>query len=83
MIDSKIVAWFQGRLEFGPRALGNRSILADPRRGEMKEIINTKIKLREKFRPFAPSILVEKFKEFFDYDINIPFMNQVLKVKIA
>ena len=47
----------------------------------MKEIINTKIKLREKFRPIAPSILVEKFKEFFDYDINIPFMNQVLKVK--
>lgn len=81
LIDSKIVAWFQGKLEFGPRALGNRSIIADPRKREMKEIINLKIKLREKFRPFAPSILIDKFKEFFDYDLNIPFMNQVLKVK--
>ena len=81
LVNSKIVAWFQGKLEFGPRALGNRSIIADPRKLEMKEIINSKIKLREEFRPFAPSILKDKFEEFFDNDLDIPFMNQVLKVK--
>ena len=81
LVNSKIVAWFQGKLEFGPRALGNRSIIADPRKLEMKEIINSKIKLREEFRPFAPSILKDKFEEFFDIDLDIPFMNQVLKVK--
>jgi carbamoyltransferase len=61
-----VVGWFQGRFEWGPRALGNRSILADPRRGDMKDIVNTKIKFREPFRPFAPSVLVEKAAEYFD-----------------
>jgi carbamoyltransferase len=62
----KVVGWFQGRFEWGPRALGNRSILADPRRGDMKDIVNTKIKFREPFRPFAPSVLEEKTESFFD-----------------
>ncbi|MBI4488751.1 MAG: carbamoyltransferase [Deltaproteobacteria bacterium] len=61
----KVVGWFQGKFEWGPRALGNRSILADPRRPEMKDIVNTKIKFREPFRPFAPSVLVERASEFF------------------
>lgn len=81
IMSSKIVAWFQGRLEFGPRALGNRSILADPRNPDMKDIINKKIKLRESFRPFAPSILIENFKDYFDYSQNVPFMNQVIEVR--
>ncbi len=81
LMNSKIVSWFQGELEFGPRALGNRSILADPRRKEMKDIINKKIKLRESFRPFAPSILIDKFSDYFNYKQSIPFMNQVIKVK--
>ena len=62
----KVIGWSQGRFEWGPRALGNRSILADPRRPDMKEIVNTKIKFREPYRPFAPSVLVEKSGEFFD-----------------
>ena len=57
--EGKIVGWFQGRMEWGPRALGNRSILADPRRADMKELLNARIKHREPFRPFAPSILLE------------------------
>jgi carbamoyltransferase len=61
----KVVGWFQGRFEWGPRALGNRSILADPRRAEMKDIVNTKIKFREPFRPFAPSVLEEETEAFF------------------
>ena len=64
--DGQIVAWFDGRSEFGPRALGNRSILADPRRGEMVERINSAIKKRESYRPFAPSVLEEKVSEWFD-----------------
>jgi carbamoyltransferase len=56
--DGDVVGWFQGRMEFGPRALGNRSILADPRRADMKDILNRRIKYREPFRPFAPSVLV-------------------------
>ena len=64
----KVVGWFQGRFEWGPRALGNRSILADPRRADMKDIVNTKIKFREPFRPFAPSVLEEKTDEFFVLD---------------
>ena len=59
----QVVGWFQGRFEWGPRALGNRSILADPRRADMKDIVNTKIKFREPFRPFAPSVLVERAEE--------------------
>ena len=62
----KVIGWFQGRFEWGPRALGNRSILADPRRPDMKDIVNTKIKFREPYRPFAPSVLVERTGEFFD-----------------
>ncbi len=63
----KVIGWHQGRFEWGPRALGNRSILADPRRAEMKEIVNTKIKFREPFRPFAPVVLRERAAEFFDF----------------
>ncbi|MCE7937954.1 hypothetical protein DCC79_09800 [bacterium] len=65
IVDGRVVGWFQGRFEWGPRALGNRSILADPRRAEMKEIVNTKIKFREPFRPFAPVVLAERAREFF------------------
>jgi carbamoyltransferase len=66
LVDGQVVGWHQGRFEFGPRALGNRSILADPRRAEMKDIVNTKIKFREPFRPFAPSVLVEEADKYFD-----------------
>ena len=66
--QGKVIGWFQGRFEWGPRALGNRSILADPRRPEMKEIVNEKIKFREPFRPFAPAILDSYTKEYFDFE---------------
>lgn len=75
-----IVGWFQGRMEWGARALGNRSILADPRRPDMREIINTKIKFREKFRPFAPSVLEEHLHEYFAGAVPDPFMIQVYPV---
>ncbi|MGD0855798.1 MAG: carbamoyltransferase C-terminal domain-containing protein, partial [Dehalococcoidia bacterium] len=65
LVDGKVVGWFQGRFEWGPRALGNRSILADPRSEEMKDLVNVKIKFREPFRPFAPVILEEKTEDFF------------------
>ncbi len=74
LADGAIVGWFQGRLEFGPRALGNRSILADPRRPEMKDVLNARIKHREPFRPFAPAILEEATGEWFDDDYPSPFM---------
>jgi carbamoyltransferase len=77
----KIVGWFQGRMEWGARALGNRSILADPRRADMREILNAKIKLREKFRPFAPSILEERLHDYFEGAVADPFMIQVYPVK--
>ncbi len=71
LTQSQVIGWFQGRFEWGPRALGNRSILADPRRAEMKNIVNTKIKYREPFRPFAPVVLAERALEFFDFpDVN-------------
>jgi carbamoyltransferase len=79
--EGKIVGWFQGRMEWGARALGNRSILADPRRPDMREIINTKIKFREKFRPFAPSILEEALDEYFVGGVPDPFMIQVYPVR--
>lgn len=79
--DGKVVGWFQGRMEFGPRSLGNRSILADPRRPEMKNIINDRIKHRESFRPFAPSILEEDLNEFFDTARVSPFMSFVCRIK--
>lgn len=79
--EKNVVGWFQDRMEWGPRALGNRSILADPRSLEMKEILNEKIKHRESFRPFAPSILEEYVSEFFDIDVPSPYMLLVGKVK--
>jgi carbamoyltransferase len=79
--QGQVVGWFQGRMEWGPRALGNRSILADPRRDNMKEILNLKIKRRESFRPFAPSILREHVFEWFEEDDDVPFMSQVFQIK--
>ncbi|RZD41089.1 MAG: hypothetical protein CXT78_11675 [Thaumarchaeota archaeon] len=79
--EGNIVGWYQGKMEWGPRALGNRSILADPRRKEMKDILNAKIKHRESFRPFAPSILEEHVSEYFDIDIPSPYMLMVSPVK--
>jgi carbamoyltransferase len=78
--EGKIVGWYQGRAEWGPRALGNRSIVADPRRAEMKEILNRRIKHREIFRPFAPSILAEKTGEWFEKSYPSPFMNLAYSV---
>jgi carbamoyltransferase len=78
-----VVGWFQGRMEWGARALGNRSIVADPRRADMREIINTKIKFREKFRPFAPSVLEEALDEYFVDGRRDPFMIQVYPVQPA
>lgn len=66
IVDGSVIGWYQGRFEWGPRALGNRSILADPRRAEMKDIVNTKIKFREPFRPFAPVVLEERVPEYFE-----------------
>ncbi|HEV8306847.1 MAG TPA: carbamoyltransferase C-terminal domain-containing protein [Methylomirabilota bacterium] len=79
--EGKVVGWFQGRAEFGPRALGNRSILADPRQPAMKDIVNRKIKFREEFRPFAPSVLAERFSEFFEGCPPSPFMTFSARVK--
>lgn len=76
-----ITSWFQGRSEFGPRALGNRSIIADPRRSDMKDILNSRVKFRESFRPFTPSVLAEKASEFFELDIESPFMLLAVYVK--
>lgn len=81
MADGKILGWFQGRAEWGPRALGNRSIVADPRRAEMKEILNRRIKHREIFRPFAPSILAEKTSEWFEKSHPSPFMTLAYAVR--
>ncbi|TAK86028.1 MAG: carbamoyltransferase [Betaproteobacteria bacterium] len=76
-----VVGWFQGRMEWGPRALGNRSIVCDPRRTDMKDILNLKIKRRESFRPFAPSILREAVPEWFEVDDDVPFMTQVYPIR--
>lgn len=81
MLNAGVVGWFQGRAEFGPRALGNRSILADPRRADAKELLNTKIKRRESFRPFAPSILKEYVADYFEQDDSVPFMEKVFLIK--
>ncbi len=81
--EGKVIGWFQGRMEWGPRALGNRSILGDPRRADMKDILNLKIKRRESFRPFAPSILREAVADWFETDDDVPFMMQVFKIKPA
>jgi len=79
--NAKVVGWFQGRMEWGPRALGNRSILCDPRRADMKEILNARIKRRESFRPFAPSILREAVSDWFEQDDDVPFMMQVFQIR--
>jgi carbamoyltransferase len=81
LLDGGVIGWFQGRAEFGPRALGNRSILADPRRNDAKEILNAKIKRRESFRPFAPSILKEFTGDYFEKIDDVPFMEKVFLVK--
>jgi carbamoyltransferase len=77
----KVVGWFQGRMEFGPRALGNRSILADPRRADMKDVLNARIKHREPFRPFAPVVLAERTADYFEKDYPSPFMLLVYPVR--
>ena len=79
--DGKVIGWFQGRMEWGPRALGNRSILGDPRRADMKDILNLKIKRRESFRPFAPSILREAVSAWFEQEDDVPFMMQVYPIR--
>jgi carbamoyltransferase len=77
----EVVGWFQGRMEWGPRALGNRSIVCDPRRADMKDILNLKIKRRESFRPFAPSVLKESVAVWFEEDGDVPFMMQVYQIR--
>jgi len=79
--EGSVVGWYQGKMEWGPRALGNRSILADPRRADMKDILNEKIKHRESFRPFAPSILEEHVYDYFDIDRPSPYMLMVAPIK--
>jgi carbamoyltransferase len=79
--DGAVVGWFHGRMEWGPRALGNRSIVCDPRRADMKDLLNAKIKRRESFRPFAPSILREAVPEWFETDDDVPFMMQVYQIR--
>jgi len=79
--DGKVIGWFQGRMEWGPRALGNRSIVCDPRRADMKAILNAKIKRRESFRPFAPSVLSVAVAEWFEEDDAVPFMMQVFQIR--
>jgi len=81
LAEGKIVGWFQGRMEFGPRALGNRSILADPRKPEMQKKVNLKIKFRENFRPFAPAILEEETENFFDLQVPSPYMSIVCSLQ--
>ena len=81
LASGEIVGWFQGRTEWGPRALGNRSILADPRRAEMKDVLNARIKRREPFRPFAPSILEERVGDYFEETYPDPFMIKVYPVR--
>jgi carbamoyltransferase len=81
LINAGVVGWFRGRSEFGPRALGGRSILADPRRSDAKDLLNAKIKRRESFRPFAPSILKEYVDEYFELNDVVPFMEKVFPVK--
>jgi carbamoyltransferase len=79
--EEKVVGWFQGRMEFGPRSLGNRSIIADPRSEKMQKNLNLKVKYRESFRPFAPAVLIEKVSEWFDINSESPYMLLVADVK--
>jgi len=79
--DQKVIGWFQGRMEFGPRALGSRSIIGDARSPEMQEIMNLKTKFRESFRPFAPSVIKERVSDYFEFDKESPYMLLVAPVK--
>jgi carbamoyltransferase len=79
--EGNVIGWFQGRMEFGPRALGGRSILADPRDPKMRDTLNMKIKFREGFRPFAPSVLLDKASEWFEIDCDSPYMLLVAQVR--
>ncbi|MCG6873353.1 MAG: carbamoyltransferase [Gammaproteobacteria bacterium] len=79
--DGRVIGWFQGRMEWGPRALGNRSILADPRRADIRDLLNHKIKRRESFRPFAPAVLAEQAPAWFEVSDAVPFMMKVLPVR--
>ena len=81
LVDGGVIGWFQGRAEFGPRALGHRSILVDPRRVDAKDLLNEKIKRRESFRPFAPSILKESISDYFEQNDTVPFMEKVFDIK--
>jgi len=81
LAEGAVVGWFQGRMEFGPRALGNRSILGDPRNSKMQSVMNLKIKYRESFRPFAPAVLVERTADYFELDRPSPYMGLVAKVR--
>lgn len=81
LVNGKVIGWFQGRAEFGPRALGHRSIIVDPRRTDAKELLNSKIKRRESFRPFAPSILEEYVSEYFEKTDKVPFMEKVYPIR--
>ena len=79
--DGKVVGWFQGRMEWGPRALGNRSILADPRYPATKDVLNARVKNRESFRPFAPAVLAECVSDYFEQERESPYMLIVADVK--
>jgi carbamoyltransferase len=79
--EGLVIGWFEGRMEWGPRALGHRSILGDPRRADMKDILNLKIKRRESFRPFAPSVLREHVADWFELDGDVPYMMQVYPIR--
>ncbi|MEE9270355.1 MAG: carbamoyltransferase [Candidatus Krumholzibacteria bacterium] len=81
IVDQRVIGWFQGRMEFGPRALGNRSILADARNPENKDVVNMKIKFRESFRPFAPTVLEERVSDYFELDVPSPYMLLVAQVR--
>lgn len=81
LANGAVIGWFNGRAEFGPRALGGRSILADPRRHDAKELLNAKVKRRESFRPFAPSILAEQVQEYFEVTDAVPFMEKVFPIR--
>lgn len=83
LAEGNVVGWYQGRVEFGPRALGNRSILADPRKADMQERLNLKIKFREGFRPFAPAVLRERVADYFELEVESPYMLLVAPVKTA
>ena len=81
LAEEKAIGWFQGRMEFGPRALGGRSIIADPRSPTMQKKLNLKVKYRESFRPFAPSVLYEQVSNWFELDIDSPYMLLVADIK--